>query len=402
MKNKSSNPFIKWFDGHDRSDGVPAELTDEADLVAIKGARICGEHAARFFREDVAQSIRQERPGDFPPGPNGAPVYKILGLSGGGSRGSFGAGYIYGWTLTGRRPQFKLVTGVSTGAMVAPFAFLGPEYNEELLDIFTHLGARKVFRVRNFVSWLWHDSFADTQPLANLLMRYADEKALKAVAAAHARGRRLYIGTTNLDAQCQVIWNMGAIAASNHPDAPLLFRNVLLASASIPGMFPPVYFDVEARGQRYREMHVDGEVMGGVFFNGFMVDLPALRSEIIGDTEKAAVAAYVICNGKLSSNPVRVGRSLPSIIRRTIKTLNKAHERDHIYHIFSVLLQKQSDLNYLAIPDDYPLPDDKPGFDAAEMTHLFNLGAEMAASGYPWCKFPPGLENCSQHPALSY
>jgi hypothetical protein len=372
---------------------VPADLVEEADLVTIKGVRTCGHQFSPAFQDDIVESIRQEHPGDFPPGPDGRPLYKVLALSGGGSRGAFGAGYIYGWTVAGTRPVFKLVTGVSSGALVAPFAFLGPEYNQELKEIFTNINARNVFRLRNVFSLLWRDSFAKSKPLARLLEKYANPPALRAIARAHARGRRLYVGTTNLDAQCLVVWNMGAIASSDHPEAPSLFQKVLLASASIPSMFPPVFFDVEARGQLYDEMHVDGEVIAGVFFNGFMLDLPKARREVYGeDTAPPPVSAYVICNGKLSSNPEPVGRTLPSITRRAIMTLNKAHARDHIYHVSTVLLQRQFDVNYMAIPDDCPLPDDKPGFDSREMTRLFELGAEMARSGYPWHKFPPGLD----------
>jgi predicted acylesterase/phospholipase RssA len=229
--------------------------------------------------------------------------------------------------------------------------------------------------------------------LAKLLRKYATAEALSAIADAHARGRRLYIGTTNLDAQCMAVWNMGAIASSSHPDAPAIFRKVLLASASIPSMFPPVYFDVEARGQRYTEMHVDGEIIAGVFFNEFVLDLPAARRQVFGqDTPAPQVSAYVICNGKLSSNPEPVRRNLPSITRRALTTLNKAHARDHIHHLYDVLLQRKFDLNYMAIPDAYLLPDNKPAFNAREMTCLFDLGVEMARSGCEWHKFPPGLD----------
>ncbi len=394
IKRRRSERSIARLEGRRRKrNAVPPDLVEEVDLVGIKGVRMCGHRFSKPFQDDIVESVWQERKTDVSRSPEGSPSYHVLALSGGGSRGAFGAGYIYGWTQTGKRPPFKLVTGVSTGALVAPFAFLGPAYDEQLKEVFTTINARNVFRVRRMISWLWHNSFAVTEPLSQLLGRYATPEALRAIARAHALGRRLYVGTTNLDAQHLVVWNMGAIASSDHPDAPTLFRNVLLASASVPSIFPPVFFDVEAGGRHYEEMHVDGEVIAGVFFNGFMLDLPAARREVFGqEASPVPMSAYVICNGKLSSNPEPVGRTLPSITRRALMTLNKAHARDHIYHVYSVLQQKNFDLNYIAIPDDCPLPDGKPGFDSKEMMSLFEIGAEMARSGYPWFKFPPALD----------
>jgi len=385
---------LRRFEGprHKRN-AVPCDLVEEVDLVDIKGVRMCGHQFSGRFQDDIIESVRQERNTDVARSLDGLPAYHVLALSGGGSRGAFGAGYIYGWTQTGRRPPFKLVTGVSTGALVAPFAFLGPAFDEQLKEVFTTVNTRDIFRVRHMVSWLWRNSFATSAPLAKLLERYATPQALRAIAKAHSRGRRLYIGTTNLDAQYLVVWNMGAIASSEHPEAPALFRNILLASASIPSIFPPVFFDVETRGQKYEEMHVDGETIAGVFFNGFMLDLPAARRQVFGPkTASIPMSAYVICNGTLSSNCEPVAPKLPAITRRALTTLNKAHARDHMFHVYSVLLQKQFDLNNIGIPDDCPLPNDKPAFDSKEMTRLFEIGAEMARSGYPWYKFPPSLD----------
>ena len=157
------------------------------------------------------------------------------------------------------RPSFKLVTGVSTGALTAPFAFLGPAYDEKLKQVYTTITTKDIFRLRSLLAILLRpDAIALNDPLAKLTAEIVDEKMLKDVATEHLKGRRLFISTTALDAQRPVVWNMGAISASGHPNALGLFRDIMIASAAIPVAFPPIYIKVEAYGQRFDEMHVDG------------------------------------------------------------------------------------------------------------------------------------------------
>ena len=374
-----------------RRNPVPVDKMSGADLRAIKGVRAWGGQYSRLFHDDIIASVRQEREGDFPAMDDGAASYSILALSGGGADGAFGAGFIYGWTQTGRRPTFKLVTGISTGALIASFAFLGPEYNEKLKEVFTTVTTKDIFHVRSFVSWLWKESFADTGPLEKLIAKYADEDALEAIARAHNRGRRLYFGTANLDAQQLVVWNMGAIAAGNHPDALRIFRKVLLASASLPSAFPPVYFEVEADGKLYDEMHVDGGIITEVFFSDYMLELPAARKKVFGaDTPGPHVAAYLIRNGKLTPSPEPIPRSLPRITRRALLTLSKAHGWDHLHCIYEIMKKNRIDFNYIGIPEDCQISG-KQTFDREQMNQLFNLGIDLAKSGRPWQKFPHGL-----------
>jgi hypothetical protein len=189
----------------------------------------------------------------------------ILSLSGGGENGAFGAGILNGWTASGTRPVCDIVTGISTGALQAPFAFLGEDY-DATLKVYSTIRSEDVFQKRPLGRILQvRDAVADFTPLSNLIARLFGETEFKAVAREYNRGRLLLIGTTNLDAQQLVIWNMGAIAASGHPDALNLFRKVMIASSSIPVAVPPVYFTVKADGKRYDEMHVDGGVMTQVF-----------------------------------------------------------------------------------------------------------------------------------------
>ena len=372
----------------------PAPITDLANvkLIGVQGVRAQGDQYSDLLQKDLIESIRQENKEDFPLNPDGSTSYSALALSGGGSNGAFGAGFLCGWTQAGTRPKFKLVTGISTGSLIAPFAFLGPDYDEKLKNDYTTITAKNIFKTRSLVSVLWNESFGDTAPLQALIEKQMDEDVLKDVAKGHADGRRLYVGTTDLDAGRLIVWNMGAIAASGHPDALELFQKVLLASASIPGAFPPVYFDVEVDGEKYDEMHVDGGTLASVFFYGFTLDLPAARKEVFGQhAPKPGGKLYVIRNGKLEVLPEQVQRKLTKIIGRAISILTKAQTSGDLYRIYAITQRDGIDFNYVDIPTDYE-PISKKSFDQAEMNRLFDFGFEMAKSGDKWNKVPPGLE----------
>ena len=228
---------------------------------------------ARFFKDDLKGMaaeqqralLREARHAGVAPGGELPPAY-LLSLSGGGDNGAFGAGLLVGWTAHGDRPKFKLVTGVSTGSLIAPFAFLGSEYDAALTDVYTNIDPGKVFEKRFLpVAALAQNGLSDTHPLYDLISHYVDEPLLARIAAEYEKGRLLLIQTTDLDAGRPVVWNIGAIAASGRPEAIDLVRHILLASASIPAAFPPVMFDVEVEGQSYQEMHVDGGAVSQAF-----------------------------------------------------------------------------------------------------------------------------------------
>jgi predicted acylesterase/phospholipase RssA len=181
-----------------------------------------------------------------------------LTLSGGGSKGAFGAGILASWTKAGNRPKFDIVTGISAGALIAPFAFLSPAYDEQIKEGFTTITDPQIYAEHTILGALAAGALASNAPLAKMLDEYITKDMLDLVARESSKGRRLFIGTTNLDADRAVIWDMGAIAASNRPDRLKLFKQVILASTSISGIFPPVQVEVTAAGKTYQEMHVDG------------------------------------------------------------------------------------------------------------------------------------------------
>lgn len=370
---------------------VPLEHIHKARLPGLLNVRSWSDRYSPHFQKDLVASVQQETEDDFPLSPDGHRIYSALALSGGGADGAFGAGFMCGWTQAGTRPNFKIVTGISTGALIAPFVFAGPEFDERL-KLYTKVSTKDLIDLTGLIAPLWSDSFVEGVPLAKLLRQCIDDRLLTAIAAAHNKGRRLYIGTTNLDAEELVVWNMGAIADSNHPDALGIFRKVMLASASIPGALPPVYFEVEVNGEIYDELHVDGGVTRGVFLYGFMLDLDAATTQIQSRAPHKKRRVYVIRNGKLAPSPHLVTPRLVEIIPRAIYSLTKANAWGDLYRIYAIAQRDNIDFNYAFIPDNF-VPKAKEVFDPDQMNQLFDLGFNLAASGYEWSTAPPGLEN---------
>ena len=262
--------------------------------------RAWGDQYSPAMQKSVGDSIIQARTtyGDKEPA-------ELLAISGGGANGAFGAGILCGWTAHGDRPKFRLVTGVSAGAILAPFAFVGSEYDPELKEIATTVTNDKVFSARGFFAIFYSDSLTDTAPLVKFLEKYYDRKLLRAVAAEHAKGRRLFVATTDLDAERPVIWDMGAIAAHDTPEALALFRQVILASAAIPALFPPVYLKVKADGKEYDEMHVDGGTTAQVVLYGNVLSIPDLQRENRVPATGDPIKVYIIPQRQSDSRAAR-------------------------------------------------------------------------------------------------
>jgi predicted acylesterase/phospholipase RssA len=232
---------------------VPVAAEKQAVVLELPEARYWGVgDPAAFLQAMVEASFREQavlrasgHSGDLPPA-------EFLVISGGGEDGAFGAGVLVGWTAAGTRPVFKGVTGISTGALTAPFAFLGAAYDDKLKQVYTTLSGQDILQPRGYTAALFNDALADTTPLRKTIARFFDQAMLDAIAAEHAKGRVLLIGITNLDARRPVIWNITQIAASRHPKALDLVQGFRVASAAIPGAFPPVMIDVEIDGKPYQ------------------------------------------------------------------------------------------------------------------------------------------------------
>jgi hypothetical protein len=343
------------------------------------------------MERDLVASFTQESPEEFPIERDGTVRYAHLAISGGGSNGAFGAGFLKGWTETGRRPIFKIVTGVSTGALMAPFAYVGPPYDEPLRELYTTTESLQVFAPLSILQQLlFGESLADTGPLATLIGRHVDSALMARVAAAHARGRRLYIGTVDLDSQRFVVWNMGLIAASGHPGSLELFRKVMLASASIPIAFPPVFFEVEAGGRRHDEMHVDGGVGARVFLTGGVFRHSIMRER--GGLGVAREDIFVIHNGQLGPVPAPTPRSLRGIGMRVVQSAGKSGIIGDLFRIYAVSLREDAGYNWVTIPDGFELVGEEI-FDPMVMSQLYELGYRSALKGPDWITSPPGLRD---------
>ena len=384
--------LITGCDSTERSP-VPIDKMGQVHVPGIEDARTYWGDAAGIFRKDIEQSIEQEPPGYFLRDySSGILRYPVLSLSGGGANGAFGAGILCGWSESGQRPLFKLVTGVSTGALIAPLAFLGSEYDDQLKAYYTEVQTEDVIKFRFFNKLVWGESIADSGPLANIIARDADRALLDKIALEHSKGRRLYIGTTDLDSQRFVIWNMGRIASSDHPDAVKLFRDIILASASVPVVFPPVYVKVEADGVQYDEMHVDGAVRTQFFSLGAFSELPQILLENIENPEsiKSFGQLYIIRNGTLSPEPTHIDPKISSIAPRTISTLVKSSSINDLFRLFAFAKRDKLEFNYMAIPDNYEFRGEGL-FDSDEMNRLFQLGYKMGKSDQSWINTPPGF-----------
>jgi hypothetical protein len=373
-----------------RVPAVPEELTTRAEVPGIPGARywVMGGDLESFARDVIAAREREVAALARADAPPALPPADLLAVSGGGDKGAFGAGLLCGWTDAGNRPTFKAVTGVSTGALIAPFAFLGSDYDHVLRKVYTSISQKDIARKRNFLAAINNDGMADNRPLWNLIEQFVDEALLTKIAAEHGKGRLLLIGTTDLDARQPVVWNIGTIASSGTADALNLVRKILLASAAIPGAFPPSMIRVEADGRMYEEMHVDGGASAQVFMYP-----PGMRAAAgaLGDAMTREGRVYIIRNSKVPSTWTPVDRKTINIAGRAIDSLIHTQGIGDLYRIYATTQRDGLDFNLAYIGSDFSAP--RAGdFDTAFMQALFDYGYQLARNGYPWKKLPPGLE----------
>jgi predicted acylesterase/phospholipase RssA len=367
---------------------VPKEQEAAATVAGMADIRYWQQADLALLEQDGRESYRREAEAFAAAGNKGPlPPANYLAISGGGENGAFGAGLLIGWTAAGTRPEFKLVTGISTGALTAPFAFLGPKYDDQLKAVYTTITQKDVLEQRGFLAALYNDAMADNAPLRQLVAKYVTADMLKDIAAEDAKGRILAIGTTNLDARRPVIWNIGKIAASGNPKALDLVRDILVASAAIPGAFPPMMIDVEVNGQAYQEMHVDGGASAQVFAYPPSLRLAELSAQAGIKRERKL---YIIRNARLDPDWADVQRQTLTIAGRAISSLIQNQGVGDLYRIYATTQRDGVDFNLAYIPPTFNVPLTEP-FEQHYMQELFNLGYEQGKQGYNWQKTPPGL-----------
>lgn len=352
------------FDMQDREGARPMGLTSAPN------------HPIRVYldAEDRAAIFQQAFREGVPVGADGR--LDFIALSGGGSNGAFTAGLMKGWSETGERPDFEVVTGVSTGALAAPFVFLGPDYDDELAEAYTGGAAAGLLQSRGLGALIGSGIYK-SEPLRALVERFVDEDVLRAVAAEYAKGRVLLVATTDLDSQRGVSWDLGAIATQATPEALELFRSVLVASASIPGAFPPVLIPSDNAGLNFEEMHVDGGVTTP--FLAVPETLWSFREP--SDTLRGA-RFYVVVNGRTNPSfgitkdtPQGVlGRSLDILLRASlVTTLAGNHAFADRNNLF---------FRYAALPNDSEAS--ALDFSIESMSAVYEVGRQGALSGDAW------------------
>ena len=321
-------------------------------------------------------------------------TYNVLVLSGGGIFGAYSAGVMVGWTESGDRPNFDVITGISTGGLIAAVSFLGPEYDWLLRELYTTVRNKDIFTIRPPLRALSSDSIADTTPMAERLRRIVTPEMLQRVAAEHAKGRRLYIGTTNLPNRRLVVWDMGAIATRGTLESEALFEDLLLASSAVPGFFPPVRIAVDVDGTPYEELHVDGGVSRSMFFRPPYI--PPSQREGFGPTSLYGSNLYVLVAGKVYSDSDGVRPKPLAIASGAINSLLYSQARgdiDRLYH-YSTLTGMNFHLS--AIPPDFRMPNQSLKFDPEEMTRLFEEGRNSARERRVWRDTPPVLDRSEE------
>ncbi len=387
---------------------LPAKRTDQAIVPGLPAdVRYWGDDPSAAFRDWL--SLSEDENGVCCAGLMDRP-HDYLVISSGGVDGAFGAGLLVGWTAAGTRPEFQVVTGVSSGAMIAPFAFLGPAYDGSLRDIYSSFSSKDLVTRLGVLQALASDSIMDPAPLRRLIDLYLGEDEIARIAAEGRKGRKLLIGTTNLNAGRPVVWDLTKIAGSGAPNARQVIGDLILASASIPGVFPPVRISVESGGVRYDEIHVDGGVTAQLFLGPAGVDWKRVteRFRVQGRPQ-----VYVIRNGRayptwtalrtrvspllensisaLSRDPdgapawEEVEPSFSSILMRSMESMLLTRGLNDAVQIFANSHGDDLGLNLARIPDDFTLGSTE-FYDRAYMQGLFERGYEMAKDGYPWLR----------------
>ena len=367
---------------------VPEEMHDSARMVSERPLRYWGDEvpvamdrmAARARQQLEARYLAAGRPDD-------GLETSVLALSGGAWDGAYGAGVLNGWSSCGGRPTFQIVTGISTGALLAPFAFLGSAYDGQMEDAFTDLGEEEFVVLKPLRAFFGALGLVDEGPLARSIEQYATADLLEKIGEESRRhGRRLLIGTTNIDAERPVMWDIGALAQSGRADQVQLFRKILLASAAVPGAFPPVIFDVTVDGEVYQELHVDGGVTNSVFSLPIQIDTKSVG----GLDFPHALNLYVIQNNKVRPTPQNVDLRLGAIVGKSISAMIRSQGRGDLYRLYVAAQEQDFKFHLRYIPEDFESRAE-PGFNSAYLEELYQVGFDDYCNGREWYAAPPGM-----------
>ena len=317
---------------------------------------------------------------------NGSVPFDILTLTGGGSRGAFGTGLILGWTDKGNIPKFDIITGISTGAVMAPFIFLGEEELKKVEYFYTKMHTENVF-VSTWSSFFGYGYIMNAKPLKKLFKKNFDKAFLDKVTQEHKKGRRLYIGTTNIDTGQLTVWDMGAIASSDREDKYQRFADIVYASSALPVYLPPQYMSVDVDGKDYYQMHIDGGIYAQVFMIGLLVNWGEVLEFDKSDNTDFNVTLYTVANRKYRQRDIYqpVEQAPFSIIEAYVLTeMDLLFDRS-VYRLYKSCEKKGFKFRMASIPDKMPDVITVPTeFKPKEMIELFNIGYQLGKTDIPW------------------
>ena len=374
VKRDAPSPVDAGYNTRDLID--PSAQSEALDLVEGRDLDKAGDH----LRDHITEIVRKQSPEAI-----ARPPRHVLCMSGGGSYGAFTVGVLYGWTKTGERPRFDVVTGISTGALIAPLAFLGPEYDETLREFYTELEQRDVYR-RRPVRGLFSDGLADNAPLAERIDEVLTPALIAEIAAEHNKGRRLYVGTTELEGRRLIIWDIGAIAQCGHRD---LIKQVLLGSSAIPGFFPPARIEITVDGERFEELHGDGGVSAALFFRAPW--LPEEQRSELTAANLYGTEVWCVVAGKLYADPVEFTPRALRIAANSVSTVLYAQIRGDLNRIYNMCLLNGMKFRLTSIPAGYPAPQSSTEFEPEQLRGMFDEGVRITCAGKAWRDTPPGF-----------
>lgn len=368
-----------------RLPALPIESSGAAAILDIPDARFYAnrdnKRIAKFTEKLILRRSRSD---------SSAKEFTFLAISGGGENGAFGAGLLAGWSQHGTRPHFDVVTGISTGALTAPFAFLGSDYDDQMRAVYTKIGPDDIFEKRAPVSSiLLGEAMTDTSPLRDMILSQMSDEFVQRIAQEYSKGRLLLVLTTNLDQARAVIWNIGAIAQSSHPRKRELIVDILLASAAIPGAFPPVMLDVTAGGKRHQEMHVDGGLVAQSFLYPSSYSPKHLKRQGLHKKLPKKRVAYVIRNGREKAPEKQVRRKTLDILKSSVSTMIASSGVNDTYRIF--LTTKRDGIKFRLAHIKSTFGAVGTGqFDRKYMNALYQYGYGLGRNGYSWRETPLG------------
>jgi len=310
--------------------------------------------------------------------------YNILAISGGGSHGAYGVGVLDGWYHSGDMPEFDVVTGISTGSIISSFVFLGSKHIDEISRIYTSIETSDIYHY-NFFKIFGGSSISSTMPLKSMIKEEITKELLDEVAKEYKKGRRLYVGTTNIDTGHLVVWDMTAIAASTHPNKLQLYRDIIYASSAMPGVFDPQYFEVEHGGEKYYQLHIDGGMNSYVFMIGLFDEWKNILG--ISKDKKLDVSIYVLANRqyryKKPSEPLSDDSALSILVAVAKNSVDLLFDRS-VYRLYNACEINGYNFYYTGIDDDVKLTAMPHQFDIKEMNKLFKEGFKKGSNGIKW------------------